>query len=67
MKISEFDDGMEVFGNFLIADCKRCVDSKGNPYLNCVLQDASGTIEARRWSSTPEDEVILVKGQVVYI
>ena len=67
MKISEFDDGMEVFGNFLVADCKRCVDSKGSPYLNVVLQDSSGTIDAKRWTCTKEDEEMLVKGKVVYI
>ena len=67
MKISEMNDGMSVYGNFLINDCKRCVDNKGSAYLTVVLQDSSGIIEGRKWSSTEEDEAILVKGKVVFI
>lgn len=67
MKISEMNDGTQVYGNFLINECKRCVDNKGSAYLVVTLQDNSGTIEARKWTSTPEDEQVIVKGKVVYI
>lgn len=67
MKISEMNDGMSVYGNFFVNDCKRCLDNKGSAYLTVTLQDNSGIVEGRKWNSTPEDETILVKGKVVFI
>ena len=67
MKITEMTDGTNVYGNFFVNDVKRCVDNKGGNYLAVVLQDSSGTMEGRKWSSTLEDEDIIVKGKVIYI
>ena len=60
MKITEMTDGTNVYGNFFVNDVKRCVDNKGGNYLAVVLQDSSGTMEGRKWSSTLEDEDIIV-------
>ena len=67
MKISEMNDGLNVFANFLVNDVKRCLDNKGGAYLNVTLQDKTGTIEARKWNSTSEDEETILKGKVIFV
>lgn len=67
MKINEMNENEEVYGNFLVADSKRCMDNRGVVYMVATLQDNSGTIESRKWNATPEEEAILAKGKVVYV
>jgi len=66
-KLADMSNGDSIEGQFLIASCTRCEGSKGNTYLNISLQDNSGTMDARKWNSRPEDEEIFVPGTVVSI
>lgn len=64
-KISEFEDGLTIETQFLINNVSRGVKTDGGRYLNVTLQDASGTIEAKKWDVSDEDLNILVPGNVV--
>ena len=39
--------------------------SKGSKYLSLVLQDSTGTIDAKKWDASPSDEVLLGVKKVV--
>ncbi len=67
MLIKELKDGDRVYGPYLVADCKKGVTAQSKTYLTLTLQDASGTIEARKWDYTPEDEAIFEKGKVAHV
>ena len=65
--ISDFYDGMKVQGQFLVANAAKCVTNAGLTYFNVELKDASGSISAKKWDATKEDEDIFVAGNVVNI
>ena len=65
--ISEFVDGEHIKGQFLVANSAKCINNSGAPYLNIDLRDASGTINAKKWEASLEDEQLYVVGNVVYI
>ena len=63
--ISNFKDGMMVSGQFLVATVSKSINNLGSFYLNVELRDASGSISAKKWDVSPEDEDIFVVGNVV--
>ena len=65
--ISDFKDGMHIEGQFLVASSAKCVNNLGSFYLNLELRDASGSISAKKWEVTSDDEAIFVAGNVVFI
>ena len=65
--IKDLNDGAQVYGRFLVADCKKCVSNSQKNYLALTLQDATGTMEARKWEILDDDEDVFSKGQVVYV
>ena len=67
MNIAEINPGDRLYGQFLLADVKKLVKDNGSVYWGIVLQDASGTVEAKKWDNLPGDEAVLVKGTVVQI
>ncbi|MCR5491193.1 MAG: HD domain-containing protein [Bacilli bacterium] len=67
MLINEFTDGCRVDEQFLIVDSKKGVTANGAGYMNVTLQDATGTIEGKKWDYAPGDEEILAKGLIVQI
>ena len=67
MMISDFKDGMHIEGQFLVASSAKCVNNLGSFYLNLELRDASGSISAKKWEVTSDDEAIFVAGNVVFI
>lgn len=67
MLIKELKDGDRVYGPYLVADCKKGITTQSKNYLTLQLQDCSGSIEARKWDYTEEDEAIFEKGRVVHI
>lgn len=52
---------------FLIKSAVKALSSSGSPYLSFIFQDKSGTIEARMWQITEQDELLCVAGQVVSV
>lgn len=59
MWINEIKDGSSVSGIYLIKECAKCVSNAGVPYLNMVLQDKTGIIDAKKWEiKDPDLEII---------
>lgn len=67
MNVATLNAGDHILGQFLLADVKKGVKDGGANYWTLVLQDNSGTIEAKKWDYLPEDEELLAKGTVVQL
>ena len=65
--ISEFNDGDRINGQFLISNSAKCLNNAGAAYMNLELKDSSGTINAKKWEASLEDETNLVIGSVIYL
>jgi 3'-5' exoribonuclease len=69
--VSELREKMEFEGAFLVKIIQLHMDKNGRPYLNLILMDKSGEIEARAWENAarlgeevkPQD-VLRVAGKV---
>ena len=49
----------------LVKECRNGTTSKGAPYLNLVLQDSAGTIDAKYWDVKPADLEVVKTGRIV--
>ena len=65
--ISELNEKDHVSGQFLVANSGKCVNNSGVPYFNLDLRDSSGTINAKKWDVSLEDESIYLVGNVIAI
>lgn len=65
--IKDLQDGQRVNALYLVNNVSKGVTNTGSPYLSVTLQDKSGTIEAKIWAATPEDEELYVVGNIVNI
>ena len=65
--IVDFNDHEHVEGQFLLGSVSKGVNATGGSYLSAELRDASGTINAKKWDATPQDEEMFVIGNVVRI
>lgn len=65
--IRDFKEKDRISQNLLVKVCTKGVTSKGAPYLNIQLQDASGTIEGKFWDVKPEEIDAVVVGHVEQI
>lgn len=69
--ISNYREGDPVEKFLLIKSVKKAVASNGKPFLTLMLQDQSGSIEAKLWGASSEDEkaytaekIIMVTGDI---
>ena len=65
--ISELVDGERINGQFLVASSAKCVNNAGAAYMNLELRDSSGSINAKKWEATAEDESLYTVGAVVSV
>ena len=63
--ISELTDHDHVEGQFLVGNVSKGVNTVGGSYFSVELRDASGSITAKKWDATLEDEQIFVTGNVI--
>ncbi|MGZ3657471.1 MAG: 3'-5' exoribonuclease YhaM family protein [Bdellovibrionota bacterium] len=49
--IAELKEKMEFEGAFLVKICQLHMDKNGRPYLNLILMDKTGEVEARVWDN----------------
>ena len=63
--ISELNDHEHVDGQFLVGSVSKGVNTAGGSYFSVELRDASGTITAKKWDATLQDEQIFVSGNVI--
>lgn len=51
----------------MVKSVEKGTSNASKEYLNIVLQDISGTIEARKWEVAPNDTSIIVPGMIIAI
>ncbi|MDI9504031.1 MAG: HD domain-containing protein [Erysipelotrichaceae bacterium] len=65
IKIKDLNPGIRIYEKLLVINATKGVTNNGNLYLNILLQDNTGQIEAKLWDATPYDEENLVPGNIV--
>lgn len=65
--IKNFMEGSSASGFYICKNSVKGVTNNGLSYLNITLQDASGTIEGKKWSVTKEDAEVFKAGNIIYI
>ena len=65
--ISEFTDHDRIEGQFILGSVSKGVNANGGSYFSVELRDASGSITAKKWDATIQDEEIFVTGNVISI
>lgn len=65
--IKDLRENSTIEDKFLVKDANVMVSAKGTNYLSLVLQDASGTIEAKKFDLKEKDVEILQAGNFVEI
>ena len=65
--IKEFVENEKVKQCFLINNVTKGITTKGSAYFNVVLQDASGTIEGKKWEIVSGDEEVFKVGNIVEV
>lgn len=63
--ISDLFDGSNANGIYLVKDVTKGTTVAGKNYLNIILEDKSGTIEAKKWDVTPYDLDVIKKGEII--
>ena len=63
--IAELVDGDHVYGQFLVTNVTKGVTTGSKNYLTITFQDATGTMDGKRWDYAPEDPEIFVPGNIV--
>lgn len=65
--IKEFVENEKIKQCFLVNNVTKGVTTKGSAYYNVILQDASGTIESKKWEINDGDEEIFKIGNIVEV
>lgn len=52
---------------FMVKSVTKALDSKGSPYFTVLLQDSTGTLEARKWSIDDVDIAVIVPGSIIRV
>lgn len=65
--IKEFTENEKIKQCFLINNVTKGVTTKGSAYYNVTLQDASGTIEGKKWEIVEGDETTFRVGNIVEV
>ena len=65
--IADFNDHDHIEGQFILGSVSKGVNANGGSYFSVELRDASGSITAKKWDATIQDEEIFVAGNVLMI
>jgi 3'-5' exoribonuclease len=65
--IAELKDGDKISSQFLVNGCTKGVTTASRSYLTVSLQDATGTMDAKKWDIGPKDEEIFAPGNIVSV
>lgn len=65
--INELKDGERIYSQFLVTNCVKGVTTGSKSYLSITFQDASGTIEGKRWDYLPGEDELFAIGHLVAI
>lgn len=67
MWIKELNDGNKFVGPLMVCVMNKGVTDKGLNYASLILQDKSGSISAKKWDLSSEEEAILKVGSIIRI
>ncbi len=65
--IKDLRENMSVNASFLIKDCVTLTSASGTTYLSMILQDSTGTIEAKKFDVHKKDYDLFIPGNFVEI
>jgi 3'-5' exoribonuclease len=65
--ISELVDGDHLTAQFLVNGVTKGVTTASRTYLTVNFQDASGTMDGKKWDIAPGDEELFVPGNIVQV
>lgn len=65
--IKNLKDGDHVHDEFIIASVNKCASDKGKAYLNVVLQDKTGSMNAKKWDVSERDLSLIIPGKVLEV
>lgn len=65
--LNEYLDGEHISGQFLVSSVTKGTNAMGTQYLNIEIRDASTSLNAKKWEIYPNDEEIIVAGNVIHI
>ena len=66
--IKDFIENQKIKVPFLVAGINKGINTNtGKQYYSISLQDASGTIEGKKWEITDEDTQIIAVGKVIEV
>lgn len=65
--IKEFLEGDVIRGPLLVINANRGITNNGLAYMNITLQDKTGTIEAKKWDLSEDDNVVITSGSIIYV
>lgn len=66
--IKDLQDGREVIDiKLLVVSCSKGIANSGQNYLNILLQDFTGQIDAKLWNASEEDAFTFTPGNLVVV
>jgi len=65
--ISDLKDGDRERTQFLVSACTKGVTAAGKTYLTVSFQDATGTMDGKKWDVAPSDEETFAPGNIVEV
>lgn len=65
--IADLADGDRIDSQFLVNACTKGVTANSRSYLTISFQDATGTMDGKKWDVDPGDEEVFVPGNIVSV
>lgn len=65
--IKDLKDNEKFNGNLMVNNFSKGVSNNGQPYLNITFQDASATIEGKKWEINDNDLALVEVGKIIYV
>lgn len=53
--------------SFMVKSVEKGISNASKTYLNIVLQDVTGTIEAKKWEVYPKDLEVIIPGTIILV
>ncbi len=65
--IKELQENTQVTTQLLVINVTKGVTNQSKPYMTIQFQDATGTVDGKKWDYTDEDVAVFVPGNVVEV
>lgn len=67
MNVKDLRNGDKFMGQLLVVSINKGVNTNHTPYLSMELRDSTGSITAKKWNATSEDDDIFIAGNVIFV